>query len=113
MRIGALSLFVPTSCRRTFSVASWHSVHSLTWRWAISVARQPLMIPRPYAFTNSVGFGVGLGQLLGFSAYRTNGGWQPTVSVLWHSIDVRQQKPMWFCDLWRRKSDRRDRLSPA
>lgn len=113
MKIGALSLFNRTSCRRTFSVASWHSTHSLTWRWALSVVRQPFVAPRPYAFTNTVGFGIGLGQLLGVSAYRTNGGWQPTVSLLWHSIDFRQQKSMWFRDMWRRAADRRDGLSVA
>lgn len=110
MRIGALSLLVPTSCRRTLSLASWHSSHSLTWRWALSITRQPFMLPRPHAFANSVGFGVGFGQLLSFSAYRTNGGWQPNVSLLWHSLDFRQQRPMWFRDMWQRAADQRDGL---
>lgn len=100
-----LSLFKRTSCRRTFNLATFHSPHSLTWSWILSLRRQEVMWPRPYAMRNSVGFGAGFGQLIGFHVYRTNGGWQWSVSLLWLALCWSKQRPMWFRDMVQRAWD--------
>lgn len=108
MRIGPLTLFSRTSDGKTISLAYWHSPHSLTWRWALSLRRHQMMWPKPVALRNSVGFGAGLGTLLSFHAYRTNGGWQWDVSLLWHGLSFSQQRPMWFKDMFSRMRDEHD-----
>lgn len=124
MKIGALSLLNRTSSARTFNLASWHSSHSLTWRWILSLHRQPFGWPKPWAHRNTVGMGAGLGQLLAAHVYRTNNGPQLSLSMFWHSLDFHQQRPMWFRDMYRRAQDReaaaesenhrlRDRLGEA
>lgn len=102
MRVGPLTLFSRTSDRRTFSLASWHSPHSLTWRWSLSFRPHEVMWPKPFAHSNSVGFGIGVGTLLSLVGYRTNDGWQWEVSVFWHGLHFGQQRPMWFKDMYRR-----------
>lgn len=108
MRIGPLSLLSRTSDRKTINIASWHSPHSLTWRWIMSLRRHPFAWPKPHARMNTVGFGAGLGTLLSFHAYRTNGGWQWGASVFWHGLHFSQQRPMWFKDMFDRVRDERD-----
>lgn len=105
MRIGPLKLFSRTSDRKTVNLASWHSPHSLTWRWILSLRRHQVMWPKPVALRNSVGFGAGLGTLFSFHAYRTNDGWQWELSALWHGLSFSQQRPMWFKDMIRREWD--------
>lgn len=111
MRFGPLTLFSRTSDRKTISLAYWHSPHSLTWRWALSLRRHQVMWPKPVALRNSVGFGAGLGPLLSFHAYRTNGGWQWDVSLLWHGLSFSRQRPMWFKDMIRREWDEAETLT--
>ncbi|MCW5722054.1 MAG: hypothetical protein KIS86_13015 [Devosia sp.] len=108
MRIGPLSLLSRTSDRKTINLASWHSPHSLTWRWIMSLRRHPFAWPKPHASANTVGFGAGLGTLLSFHAYRTNGGWQWELSALWHGLHFSQQRPMWFKNMFERVSRERD-----
>jgi hypothetical protein len=108
MKIGPLSFLNRTSSKSTFNVASWHSPHSLTWRWIVSLRRHPFMVPKPFAHRNSVGWGVGLGTLLSFTVYRDNNGLQPEVSVLWHGLHLSQQRPMWFKDMIHRAWDERE-----
>lgn len=111
MNIGPLSLFSRTSSRDCFSLASWHSPHSLTWRWSLVVRRHSLMWPKPFAMKNSVGAGVGIGTLLSFSMYRTNNGRQWEFSLLWHGLHFAQQRPMWFKDMYRRAYDKSEALT--
>lgn len=105
MRLGPLTLFSRTSDRKTINLAFWHSPHSLTWRWGLSLRRHPLMWPKPYAHRNSIGFGAGIGALLSFWAHTGHGGWQWGLSVLWHGLHFSQQQPMWFKDMCRRSWD--------
>lgn len=110
IEIGGLRLFSRTNSARTYNLAAFHSSHSLTWRWVLSISRQPFCLPKPYAGRNSMGFGAGFGQLLGFHTYRTNGGPQWSVSLLWLSFDFHQQKPMWYRDMFSRREEDLERL---
>ncbi len=110
MKIGALTLFSRTSSKRTFSLAAWHSPHSLTWRWGLMLHRQPLAWPRPFAVANKMIVGFGVGQLFAVTASRNNTGWRVDMAFLWHSLDLTTQHPMWFKDMFRRARDERDEL---
>jgi hypothetical protein len=111
MKIGALSLFNKTSSKSDFSIAHWHSSHSLTWRWGLSLRRHHLSV-KPFAHSmlplryGHGGFGIGLGTLVSLTAFRSNDGWQFAVTLLAHSLDYHQQRPMWYRDLYRREQDR-------
>lgn len=107
MKLGPLSLFSKTSSRRDFNLASWHSSHSLTWSWIVSLSLQPFGFPKPFALRNSIGFGAGLGQMLAFNIYRTNDGTQWSIALLWVSLEWHRQRPMWFRDIMRREWDRK------
>ena len=111
MRIGPLKLLSRTSSDKTINLASWHSPHSLTWRWVMSLRRHPFAWPKPHAQRNSVGFGAGLGTLMSFRAYRTNGGWQWGICAFWHGLHFSQQRPMWFKDMIQRAWDERDQAN--
>ena len=110
MRFGPLTLFQRTSSDKTINLASWHSPHSLTWRWIMSLRRHQLMWPKPFARRDSVGFGAGIGTLLSFWAYKDNSGWQWGLCALWHGLHFGQQRPMWFKDMCRRSWDECEEL---
>lgn len=91
----------------------WHSPHSLTWSWIAAIGwnstrkwewnpsatckRAPLAI-----------VGARLGSFLGGYAYRSNGGLQCGVSMLWLRLSWSRQRPMWFRDLYRDEQRRHD-----
>ena len=108
MNIGGLGILNRTNSKHSLNVLSWHSPHSLTWRWILALRRHHLSI-KPYAFASGIGhhrfLGMGFGQLLGASASRNNDGWQWSLSLLWLSLDFHQQKPMWYRDMYRRQRD--------
>src|SRR3546814_10270974 len=108
MGIGGLRVIRRTSDRRTSNLASFHSRHSLTWSWALSVSRSEIMWPKPYLMRNTVGFGAGFGQLLGFHTYTTNGGRQWSVGVLWLTFRWSRQRPVWYRHLYARRRDEQD-----
>lgn len=93
-----LSLFSKTSSPRTFNLASWHSPHSMTWSWILSISRS--------SEETNVLWPI-------FMPYRTNGGLQfvlriPFIALVhWH-----RQRPMWYRDLYNRKRDEQDGLLP-
>lgn len=102
MFIPGFAAFKRTSSRTTWNVASFHSPHSLTWSWVLSLRRQPLFTFRPWAQFHGghfPGFGAGFGQFISFHAYRNNGGWQIGWSLLWHEFHRSSQRPMWFKDI--------------
>jgi hypothetical protein len=110
MRIGGFALFNRTNSKDNFNLASWHSPHSLTWRWILSLRRHQVMWPKPHAHASKMGLGAGLGQLLAFYAYRDNNGLQWSVSLFWHGLAFSQQRPMWFKDMARRHWDEAEEL---
>jgi hypothetical protein len=104
VRIGGLALFAPTNSKRSFNIASYHSPHSLTWSWILSVSFDGIWrYPPPPMATRK-------GLRLGFHPYRTNDGLQwvltfPFVVIHWH-----RQREMWFRDMYRRARDREEEL---
>ena len=107
MQIGPLALFHKTNSARSFNIASWHSPHSLTWSWILSVSFDGIWrYPPPPLATRK-------GLRLGFHPFRTNGGLQwvltfPFVLFHWH-----RQRPMWFRDLHARRRDECEALEVA
>lgn len=104
MRLGSLGLFNRTNSARTFNIAAYHSPHSLTWSWILSVSFDGLWrYPPPPLATRK-------GLRLGFHPYRTNDGRQwvltmPFVCIQWH-----RQREMWFRDLHASARDREEAL---
>lgn len=86
--MSALQLFHKTNSKRTWNIAAWHSMHSLTWSWILSFSRYE-QGARRWRFR--------------ISPYRTNGGLQlivllPMLGTLqWH-----RQKPMYWRDIYLR-----------
>lgn len=110
MHIGGLSIFSRTSSAKRINLASWHSPHSLTWRWILSLGRHQLWTFKPYAFGRALrhghaGIGGGFGQFIAFRAWRDNNGWQLAASLLWHALEFSQQPPMWYRDIYMRERD--------
>jgi hypothetical protein len=90
-----LALLTRTNVKGSWNLASFHSPHSLTWRW-----------------------------LLAFSLFRADEGrvwpvWMPHRSNRGLTWTLRipfvgflrfdQQRPMWYRDIWSRQRDREDR----
>jgi hypothetical protein len=92
-----LALFTRTSDRRCWNIASYHSPHSLTWRWLISFSlfRGDEWRARPLWWS-----------------FPTSDGLQWGFRVPWIGmVRYQQQRPMWFRDLYQQLCDRRDGLS--
>lgn len=118
--IPGLATFKRTSSKRSWNVASFHSPHSLTWRWLIgltlgSMFSRPRLYfsprrtfmdrPDPFpAFAFNFGFG-------GAGAMTNNYGWQFNVWLLGVHVHFHQQQPMWYRDLYHRARDEADQLS--
>lgn len=96
--IGGLTLFSRTSSRRTFNIASYHSPHSLTWRWLLSVTFDGIW-RKP---SGGVRFGLFI--------HRGNNGLQYTLALPGVIFHRSQQRPMWFRDLYRGARDREEVL---
>lgn len=96
--VGGLKLLAPTNSKRRVNLASYHSRHSLTWSWILSLA-----VSGAWRKPN--------GRLrFGFSPWRTNCGGQwvlvlPFVELHWH-----RQRPMWFRDMFHRAREREEAL---
>lgn len=91
-----LSFFKRTSSRRAFNVASFHAPNSLTWSWVLTVFREEVAVPRPYAGLRArgsdfPGFELGLGQLIGVVAYRLGSQWHWSASLFWFRLSFVQQ----------------------
>lgn len=119
MFVPGLMAFKRTSSRRTWNVASYHSPHSLTWRWLIAISIGS-MFSRPRIFMeprNSfmgdrnpfVGFGFNIG-IGGAHAYTNNYGWQVVIWFLGVHVHFSQQRPMWYRNLYQRARDEADQL---
>lgn len=98
MKLGALSLFAKTSSRRSFNLAAYHSPHSLTWSWVLS-----LNFDRSWRKANGW-------PRFAVSIYSTNGGPQWAVVLPFVSLNWHRQREMWFRDLFHRTREREDAL---
>lgn len=91
-----LKLLHRTSSQHCWNLASYHSPHSLTWRWCLS-----LTLPHS-------DFGRWRPT---FWKYRDNNGLQWAVGFLRFYMQWHVQKPMWYRDLYTRLRDERDQHS--
>lgn len=94
LKLGALTLLAPTNSKRSFNLASYHSRHSLTWSWILSVVFSGTW-RKPNGWLR-FGFG-GYGQMRSLTL--------PFVAFHWH-----RQKEMWFRDMFHRAREREDAL---
>jgi hypothetical protein len=88
MHIGGLSIFTKTSQKHRYVIASWHSPHSLTWRWSLSFAWVPS------------------GEAGVWHIHKHNDGVAVILALQWLRFDFNTQKPMWYRDMYRRQRDR-------
>lgn len=89
-----LALFTKTNVKGSWNLASFHSPHSITWRWLLSFSRfradewrvRPVWMP-----------------------HRTNCGLQWTLRIPFLGfLRFAQQQPMWYRDILNRKRARED-----
>lgn len=118
--VPGFAAFKRTSSKRSWNLASYHSPHSLTWRWLIGIsfgsifARPRLYMSPRETFMGakdpfpSFAFNIGIA---GASASTNNYGWQFAAWVLGFHVYFHQQKPMWYRDLYHRARDEADQLS--
>lgn len=90
-----LTLFSRTMPQRRWLIASWHSPHSLTWRWFVDF----------YLFDR----GHRRAWPLGWKYGRPNGNLSCGFVVPWvGAFSLQTQKPMWFRNLYMRLRDEQD-----
>lgn len=90
--IRGLRLFSRTSDRHCWSLASWHSPHSMTWRWSLSFHRfkSDEWRVRP----------------LWWGYIANMGGLQWGFRIPWIGmVTFHKQHPMWYRDLYRKMRD--------
>lgn len=118
--VPGLAVFKRTSSKRTWNIASYHSPHSLTWRWLVHLSRGSVFTrPRLYMTPRETFMGVRdpfptFAFNTGFSgacASRNNYGWQFGAWLLGVHLQFSQQAPMWYRDLYHRARDEADQLS--
>lgn len=91
-----LKLIRRTNSPRCWNLASYHSPHSLTWRWVLT-----LQLPHS-------DFGRWRPS---FSRYRDNNGLQWIASFMRCTLQWSVQRPMWYRDMYIRMRDERDQQS--
>jgi hypothetical protein len=88
-----LKFFSRTNSRGTWNLASYHSPHSLTWRWIVSID-----LPRR-----------GEGRWRpGWYWSPHNSGGQAYFQILKVGIRLHWQRPMWYRDMYQRARDEAD-----
>lgn len=118
--IPGFSAFRRTSSKRSWNLASYHSPHSLTWRWLANlslgsmVARPRLYMSPRETFMGAISpfpaFAFNIG-IAGASASKNNYGWQFAAWMFGIHVHFSQQAPMWYRDLYHRARDEADQLS--
>jgi hypothetical protein len=88
-----LALFSRTNSKGHWNIASWHSPHSLTWRWILSVS-----LPRR---------GEGRWRPIWYRSPHNCGG-QAYFGLLKFGFRWHWQHPMWYRDLYHRMRDEQD-----
>jgi hypothetical protein len=87
-----LALIAKTNCKGGWNIASFHSPHSLTWRWILT-----LTTPQPDQ-----------GRWLYFHRYRDNQGLKWHLAVAKFALAWQTQQPMWYRDMYMRMRDEED-----
>lgn len=116
--VPGFTAFRRTSGKRSWNIASFHSPHSLTWRWLINMSLSS-MFSRPRLYmaprrdssfgtrSHFVAFAFNIG-IAGASASTNNSGWQFTAMILGLCLNFSQQRPMWYRELIQRAWDEKD-----
>lgn len=118
--VPGFATFRRTSDKHSWNLASYHSPHSLTWRWLVHLsfgrmfARPALyMSPResyPGHQSPFVTFAFNIG-LAGACASTNNYGWQFGVWLLGVHLQFSQQRPMWYRDMIHRAWDEKEAVA--
>ncbi len=113
MRLGGFSL-LSAKVRNGIQLASWHSPHSLTWSWILTLNWNVPAYVKPHFQWSAVGphlfRGASVGSLINAHAMRNNNGWQWGFALLGVGLSWSRQQPMWFRDLyWKRENERYER----
>jgi len=117
MRIGGLAILQRTNSRGLINIASWHSPHSLTWRWILSARWRGGSLWHPHVFVRRHDYygraapahwclAAGVGRLGSARVNRDNNGIGWELSFLGASIAWSSQRPMWYRDLYNRAEGR-------
>lgn len=106
MRIGGLGLFQKTNSKGHINLAAYHSPHSLTWSWILSVSFSG-------AWRYDPAFSKRRGLRFGFSSWRNNYGRPWVLCLPWVAIEWHVQRPMWFRDLHARSWEEAEQLKAA
>ncbi len=108
-----LKFFQRTNSKGAINLVSWHSPHSLTWRFILSaqiVSWESFGKPIWHFHRGPLwGGGIGFAKLLALSVYRTNGGINWVLQLPRVVIQYQAQRPIWFKDMFRRARDERDK----
>lgn len=105
-----LALMRKTNSRKTFNLASFHSPHSLTWSWILSLRFSEGVTFRPRFMKRDDGFNVGFGNMLSAYSYKQSGGREWEINFLTVGLHYSPQRPMWFRDMFWRADDEREAL---
>lgn len=95
-----LAVLHRTSDPRTLNLLSYHSPHSLTWSWVLSLQIDRIAWNE---HANRLRFGI--------RPYRTNQGLQIAFLVPWLCLHWHRQQPMFYRDMWQRQRDMADGLA--
>lgn len=104
-RQGALRLFTRTNSKGLYNIATYHSPHSLTWSWIVSINFDGIWR----------GFDVSKGRRsiwprFGFHLWGNNHGPQWSVALPGVVLSRQVQSPTWYRDLFYRAREREDAL---
>lgn len=118
--VPGLAALKRTSGKKSWNIASYHSPHSLTWRWLVNLSLYS-MVSRPRLYMSpretfmgvsnpfpAFAFNIGIA---GASASTNNYGWQFAAWMFGIHVVFSQQAPMWYRDLYHRARDEADQLS--
>lgn len=112
--VPGLAVFKRTSDKRSWNLASYHSPHSLTWRWILGLTLGRVLVKPCIHLSRShfagFAFSVGFG---GAHAHRNSYGWQFEVWLLGMHIQFSQQRPMWYRDMIQRAWNEKDAVVRA
>lgn len=105
-----LALMRKTNDRKTFNLASFHSPHSLTWSWILSLRFSEGVTFKPRFRKREGGFSVGFGNMLSGYTYKYNNGREWEINFLTVGLHYSPQRPMWFRDMFWRADGEREAL---
>lgn len=95
--IEGMEFFSRTSSEDVFNLASYHSPHSITWRWIISFSRRDIKTKRPWFFKYKSNTGITAGFKIPFLG----------------DIYLKTQKSDWYKDAYNRLVEGKTYIKPS